>query len=219
MLGLRVTTYTHCLPPPLLILDFSSLSSSIFVCLMSLPDGITDILNPAYSVSVSMPFSNQDCCACPFVIIIGKKGPRDAQIDHLGARLIPLCPTVRWQPYYLMTGQLPCQNIDPSSCQLVPCHQKPEFPGCGHSSQYKGIVMVSISKKKKNVLFLRIRLYRPTERRAAEKGWTQYSSRSLGKKRGWTTPPHPHFFLCSYNHVFFFWGYSTIWRPLIQSVC
>ena len=115
MLGLRVTTYTHCLPPPLLILDFSSHSSSIFVCLMSLPDGITDILNPECSVSVSMPFSNQDCCACPFVIIIGKKGPRDAQIDHLGARLIPLCPTVRWQPYYLMTGQLPCQNIDPSS--------------------------------------------------------------------------------------------------------
>lgn len=124
----------NCLPPPLLILDLSSPSSSISVCLICLPDDVTNILNPEYSVSVTMPFSNQDCRVCPFIIIIGKKGPRDAQIDHLGARLIPLRPIVKWQPYYLMTGQLPCQNNDSSSCQLVPCHKKPEFPGCSHSS-------------------------------------------------------------------------------------
>lgn len=167
MLGLRVTTYTHCLPPPLLILDFSSLSSYIFVCLMCLPDGIADILNPEYSVSVSMPFSNRDCCACPFVIIIGKKGPRDAQIDHLGARLIPLCPIVKWQPYYLLTGQLPCQNIDSSSCQLVPCLNS-QAVVIAHNT--KELLRYPLVKKKKNVLFLRIRLYRPTECRAAEKG-------------------------------------------------
>ena len=84
----------NCLPPPPLILDLSSPSSSISVCLICLPDDVTNILNPEYSVSVTMPFSNQDCRVCPFIIIIGKKGPRDAQIDHLGARLIPLRPIV-----------------------------------------------------------------------------------------------------------------------------
>lgn len=200
-----------CLPPPLLILDFSSPSSSISVCLICLPDGITNILNPEYSLSVTMPFSNQDCCACPFVIIIGKKGPRDAQIDHLGASLIPLCPTVKWQPYYLMT-------MTPPLARWFLATRSLNSQAAVIARNTKGLLLYPLVKKKKKCSLLRIRIYRPTECRAEKKGCTQHSNRSLGKKRGWTTFFFFSLFLSSYNHVFFFWGYSTIWKPLIQSV-
>lgn len=102
MLGLKVTTYTQLPPPPLLILlGFFLSSSSISVCLICLPDGITNILNPEYSLSITMPFK-QDCYACPFVIITGKKGPRDAQIGP------PRCQTYSFMPIFCeMAALLP----------------------------------------------------------------------------------------------------------------